>query len=113
HLAVGVDASAAEVRQGPGQPALGLGMLGPRGVALRRDDQEARTPPSGAFADPLEQWLADDGLVGNDEDVLLPALGGDVDDDVLNRALAGDLAEAVDHVLAQPARLLLRVRCDD
>src|SRR5205807_1863043 len=92
-----------------------LGMGGRRRVALRRDDQEARGRAARALADPLEQRLADDGLVRDDEDVRLAALLAlHVGDDVLNRDRAGGRADAVDDVPPQPPRLRLRVgRHDD
>ena len=65
-----------------------------------------------ARADPVEQRLAENGLVREDENVDTRARR-DVRDDVLDRPLAGDLADLVDEVLAQPAGLRLRMRRDD
>src|SRR5690349_3320500 len=81
-------------------------------VALRRDDQEAGAASLRALADLVEQRTPEDRLVGDHEDVLLAGLGGDVDNDVLDRAVTGDVADPVDHVLAQPTRLLLRMGRD-
>ncbi len=46
----------------------------------------------------VEQWVADDGLVGDHEHVRLSALGSDVDDDVLHGQALSSVADAVDHL---------------
>ena len=67
------------------QPALGLRMRGDARVALRRDDQEAGRRRLGARADPVEERLADDGLVRDRRGRWLGRpRRGQVDDDVLD-----------------------------
>src|SRR5215213_9907672 len=61
-LAVCVDAGAAQRAERAPQALLGLGVR--RIVALWRDDQEARAALLVTAADPLQEGLADDGLVG-------------------------------------------------
>src|SRR5919201_6079261 len=84
-----------------------------RWIALRRDEEEARIALSGALADLVQQVPPEDGLVRDDEDVLLARLRRHVDDDVLDRPLARDTADPVDDVLPQPPGLLLWMRGDD
>ena len=111
-LAVHVEPLGAEDRERRAKPALRLGMLAARGIALRADDEEARRALRGARADPVEERLAEHGLVGDDEDVGARA-AADVGDDVLDRTIAGRLADLVDEVLAEPPGARLRVRADD
>ena len=68
-LAVDVDALGAELGERRPQAPLGLGVLGARRIALRRDDQEARAPFLRTRADALEERLRENGLVRDDEDV--------------------------------------------
>ena len=87
-------------------------MLAARRIALRADDEEARGALVRARADPVEERLAEHGLVRDDEDVgARPA--ADVGDDVLDRTVAGGLADLVEEVLAKPARPRLGMRADD
>ena len=88
-------------------------MFALRRVALRRDDQEARVAARGPLADPVEQRLAHDRLVREHEDVLGARLRRHVDHDVLDGDAARAFADAIDDVLAEPARLLLRVGRED
>ena len=88
-------------------------MIGAVRVALRTDDQEARGRSLGALADAGEQGLADDRFVRDHEHVRLAALGLEIDDDVLHRQATCGVADTVDHLPAQPARLLLRMGRDD
>ena len=71
-------------------------MLAARRIALRADDEEARRDRrSRALADPVEQRLAEHGLVRDDEHVRAGS-AADVDDDVLDRDVAGGLPDLVD-----------------
>ena len=111
-LAVDVEPLGAEERHGAQQPVLRL-VVASLGLALRRDDQEARRALRRPLADLRQQRLAEHRLVGDDEDVRLAVLRRQVDDDVLERDRAGHAVHLVDRVAAQPAGLLLRVRRDD
>ena len=108
HLAVRVDALTAQLGDGAPQAAFRLRMVAPGRIALRRDDQEARRASPCPLADSVEQRLPDDGLVCEHEDVLVPRLRGQVDYDVLDGDAARALADAIDDVPPEPARLLLR-----
>src|SRR5204862_142153 len=76
-LAVRVDAGAAQLGDGTLETAfrLRVGALGR--VALRRDDQEAGVAALCALPDLVEQRLAEHGLVGDHQHVLLSGLVGD------------------------------------
>ena len=111
-LTVDVEPLGAEDRQRGAEPALGLGMLAPRGVALRANDEEARHALLGTGPDAVEQRLAEHGLVRHDEDVRAGATAH-VRDDVLDRSVAGRLPDLRDEVLAEPTRLRLGMRADD
>ena len=111
-LPVGVDALAAQLRERGTQTPLGLGVLGPRGVALRADDEEAHVPLPRPRADPVEQRLPEDGLVRDDEDVC-PRTRRGIHNDVLDGSTAGDAPDLVHEVLPQPPGLRLRVGRDD
>ena len=76
------------------------------------DDEEAGAPLLRAGANALEERLAEDGLVGHDEDVRAGATG-DVADDVLDRPSAGSPADLLEQVLAEPSRSRLGMRGDD
>ena len=112
-LAVRVDPFAAQLGQGSSEPPLRLRVFCLRGIALRRDDQEARAAARGPLANPVQQRVAHDRFVREHKDVLGTCLRRHVDHDVFDGNAACAFADAIHDVLAQPAGLLLRVRCED
>ena len=88
-----LDPLRAEDGKGGAEPALGLRMLAPSGVALRADDEEARRPLICPRAYAVEKLLVEHGLVCDDEDV-----GGcsarDIGDDMLDGAVPRGFAES-------------------
>jgi len=59
HLAVRVDAFAAQHRKRSAQTALGLRVFRAARITLRADDQEAGRPTSGALTDSIEERVAE------------------------------------------------------
>src|SRR5439155_7730128 len=109
-----VQALPAEKGHRAAEAPLGLRMLGGRRVALRADDQERGRSLRGARADRVQQRIADDGLVRDNEDVRLGAgLLLEVDHDVLDRQPLCGAADPLDDVATQPTGALARVGRDD
>ena len=111
-LAVDVEPLGAKQRERRAEPPLGLGVLAPRGIALRAHDEEARRALVRPLADPVEERLAENGLVGDDEHIRAGS-PTHVGHDVLDGTIAGHLANLVHEVLPQPARPRLRMRAHD
>ena len=85
YLAVRVDPLAAQLGQGSLESPFRLRVLGLSRIALRRDDQEARSATGITLADSVEQRPSDHGLVCQHEDVLCTRLRRQVHDHVLDR----------------------------
>src|SRR5437763_29475 len=107
-------ALAAHRPEHPVEPLAGLPGVVPEAAFLGHDDDEEMLPLLGRLRPHLlEQLVASHGAIGDDErDGEGRALLREVDDDVLDRQ-PGGLADALDQVLAQPARLRDRMGGDD
>ena len=107
-LAVHVDALRAQHRERRAETALRLGMLARVGSLCGHTMRKLAAPSCARCPNAVEQRLAEHGLVGDDEDVRAGS-PAHVGHDVLDGPIARGLADLVDEVLPQPARLRLRM----